>query len=93
MTKQLTGFECTNISNAATDDIYADYEIRDKVVTTATDNGSNFIHAFVNCANNASANEVELHPQTSACIDGSEQSDVNNNRDNDFKSSTGSTIY
>ena len=66
---------------AAIDDIHAKYKIRDKVIKTNADNGTNFVKAFAIFADNASFEESLPQPGCSL----SEKSDQIDNNDSGFE--------
>ncbi len=57
--RQLRGSHTFDVLAAALNDIHSEYGIRNKVVRTTTDNGSNFLKAFQVFSGDKNNNEAE----------------------------------
>ena len=82
---RLKGSHTFDVLAAANDDIYMEYKIRDKVIKTTADDGTDFVKAFAIFADIASFEESQ--PQTGFSLgeDNDQIDNIDSDFDNDFE--------
>ena len=87
--RRLKSSHTFDVLACATDDIHSEYNINDKVITTTTDNGANFVKAFATFQyETASITNVNLCRKVGESSDNvNEQDNGDDDEENDFSSS------